>query len=204
MATNKTIKKTDLLNQEALDKVCPNFLMIGGHKFELRSYKEIAGHDDSLPFQAKVYVDGKECGVAYNDGWGGETEVRATKEGAFKTLNEVEKYIREHKEEYYMGEYEGIKLYHRDLSSITDMLADNCARQREALKHADKALVVYNPTSRNIAWIPFTKPANVKLSELVGSHQFKTLWYDTIAKYEDKGYTILSVKDIFNLFRKVA
>lgn len=200
------VTKLEMLNTEVLDKVFPTSKMVGGHKVEIRSYKEVAGHDDSVPYQAKVFVDGKEVAVAYNDGWGGQTNVSATKESAYPVLKEVEKYIHEHKndEELFMGEYQGIRLYHTDLASICDTLATNFGNRKIASKKADKCLVLYCPQNETICTVPFFTVKTLKFSDFVGDHKFKTLWYDTIAKYEAKGYTILSVKDIFRLLQKVA
>jgi hypothetical protein len=39
--------------------------------YEVRKYKEVAGHDDSQPFQAEIWKNGKKILIASNDGWGG-------------------------------------------------------------------------------------------------------------------------------------
>ena len=55
----------------------PNFdtFEVGGHKFTLKNCKEVVGHDDSLPYVAKLYIDDEQVCSLYNDGWGGETNV---------------------------------------------------------------------------------------------------------------------------------
>ena len=55
----------------------PNFdtLEVGGHKFTLKGCKEVVGHDDSLPYVGRLYIDGKQVCTLYNDGWGGETNI---------------------------------------------------------------------------------------------------------------------------------
>ena len=40
-------------------------------KYEVRGYREVSGHDDSVPFVATIYRDGKRILHAENDGWGG-------------------------------------------------------------------------------------------------------------------------------------
>lgn len=46
------------------------------HTFELRNCKEVMGHDDTLPFNADIYLNGKRIGSAWNTGWGGDSEYR--------------------------------------------------------------------------------------------------------------------------------
>lgn len=40
-------------------------------KWGLKGYRKTSGHDDSQPFVAKITLNGKVVGEAYNDGWGG-------------------------------------------------------------------------------------------------------------------------------------
>lgn len=52
---------------------------------ELRNVREVYGHDDSLPFNADLYVENREWGIkdfnlvgrAWNDGWGGDTVIES-------------------------------------------------------------------------------------------------------------------------------
>lgn len=55
----------------------PNFdtFKVGGHEFTLKDCKEVYGHDDSLPYVANLYIDGKKVCSLFNDGWGGETTI---------------------------------------------------------------------------------------------------------------------------------
>jgi hypothetical protein len=41
-------------------------------KWDITSYKRQHGHDDSIPFSAKITLNGKVVGSVFNDGWGGE------------------------------------------------------------------------------------------------------------------------------------
>ena len=198
------ITKEMLLNSEMLDKYLPTSAVVGGHKLEIRSFKEMAGHDDSVPYQAKIHIDGKEGGVCYNDGWGGETEIQVTKEQAYPAVNEMRLYIRDHREEFPIGEYDGHVIHALTLADLCDTLALNLASRRDALKKADKALVLFNPKTGGISTVSFTKRKSIKLSELVDQPQFRTLWQNAIEKYETKGYIVLSVKDIFYLYGRVA
>lgn len=188
-----TTKKSSIIPSKILDTLFPTSAKVGNHEVEIRSFKEIAGHDDSMPYQAKVYVDGKETAVVYNDGWGGESNVQATKTEAYKVLNELEQYIRDHKEEFFMGEYEGLKLYHTNLSSICDTLAMNCGYRKDALKYENKKMVLFNAKTETISTVSFKGMGRQTISDLMStSHQFRTLWYDTVEKYKAKGYTVLN------------
>lgn len=40
-------------------------------KWGIKGFKEVHGHDDSLPFEARITLNGKVVGEASNDGWGG-------------------------------------------------------------------------------------------------------------------------------------
>lgn len=40
--------------------------------FTIKGFREIAGHDDSRPFQCKICYNGKVVAEAWDDGWGGQ------------------------------------------------------------------------------------------------------------------------------------
>jgi len=48
--------------------------------YEVRGYREVAGHDDSTPFIASIYRDGKKVFSASDDGWGGGASYRGATE----------------------------------------------------------------------------------------------------------------------------
>ena len=52
--------------------------------FTMKNCQEIPGHDDSLPYVADLYCDGKMLCKCHNDGWGGETEFTVVPECASK------------------------------------------------------------------------------------------------------------------------
>lgn len=43
---------------------------------ELRNCVEVMGHDDTLPFNAQVFLNTVHVAYAWNTGWGGEAEMR--------------------------------------------------------------------------------------------------------------------------------
>ena len=45
----------------------------GSLVFTLKNFIRVGGHDDTLPYQAKLYVNNTFLCLCFNDGWGGET-----------------------------------------------------------------------------------------------------------------------------------
>ena len=64
----KNIEKVDVLNTTKK-------MTLGNDVIELKALKEIKGHDDSFPYEAILFVNGKKTANVWNDGWGGETNV---------------------------------------------------------------------------------------------------------------------------------
>ena len=82
----------------------PNGLVI-----KLMNVKEVYGHDDSLPFNADVYVLNREWDLpcltkvaqAWNDGWGGPTNVHSHLPKYNDLVEKLDQYLKEnYKEEY--------------------------------------------------------------------------------------------------------
>lgn len=77
--TQKTItftkKPLNITNDLIMDAV--NIIKVGGSanglRFTMMDYQEINGHDDSLPYNATLYLNGKPFCKCMNDGWGGDT-----------------------------------------------------------------------------------------------------------------------------------
>ena len=76
--TQKTItftkKPYKLISGLVMDGV--NIIKVGGInglRFTMMDYQEINGHDDSLPYNATLYLNGKPFCKCMNDGWGGDT-----------------------------------------------------------------------------------------------------------------------------------
>jgi len=70
----------------------------------LENCKEVYGHDDSLPFNADVFVYDREdetgcfqrIATAYNDGWGGLTNIDTLHEKYQAKLCKINNYLRSH------------------------------------------------------------------------------------------------------------
>lgn len=68
-------------------------MIFGKYKITLKCLKQVKGHDDSLPFTAKLYVNNKVCCECYNDGWGGSAMLTIINNDLFNLIdNEVIKY----------------------------------------------------------------------------------------------------------------
>ena len=184
----------EFLNNELLDKYFPTTMKIGEWNVGLKGYKEIAGHDDSRPYQAKVYVDGKSTAIVYNDGWGGESNVCPSNPKAFKVIDNIDEYIRTHKDEFLMAGSEifNMKLYHRRLNSICDELADNCDLRKAAAKHAKKKLILYVPSDKSLKMVPFTGMGKQTIRELLKTEVFRKVWEKTVEKYTSQGLIVLN------------
>ena len=53
-----------------------NVIECGKDRYTLSNCREIDGHDDSLPYAAKLCLNGKPVCSCFNDGWGGMTELK--------------------------------------------------------------------------------------------------------------------------------
>lgn len=82
-------KLTPILNK----KIKEESMTFGKYKITLKCLKQVKGHDDSLPFTAKMYVNNKPFCEAYNDGWGGSAMLTIINKELFEMIdNEVTKY----------------------------------------------------------------------------------------------------------------
>ena len=63
-------------------------------KWGIKNYKEVHGHDDSVPFTCKITLNGKAVMFAENDGWGGCNSYSPLTSFS-KTFRNTEKQFRE-------------------------------------------------------------------------------------------------------------
>lgn len=91
--------------------------------------RENRGHDDSLPYQADIYVHDKrkhkqgeylKCGDIWNDGWGGPSCLtKSASKDAIEYLDEVEQSCKKH--QYF---WNGEPLDYYTLVDLCDFMAD--------------------------------------------------------------------------------
>ena len=98
---------------------------VGGTTIELRNVKEVYGHDDSIPFNADIYVQGVYAGYAYNDGWGGDSVIRADNE---KSRNELQELSNKLKKMYvvYDAPYGTTEYLKASLRFLIDLMVEDC------------------------------------------------------------------------------
>ena len=80
-----------------------------GLVIKLENVQEVYGHDDSLPFNADVFVLNRDWGLpcltkvaqAWNDGWGGPTNVQSPLPKYRDLLEKLDKYLQEHYKDVY-------------------------------------------------------------------------------------------------------
>lgn len=114
---------------------------------ELRNVKETYGHDDSLPFNADVYLrfcNSKRAtyvGYAYNDGWGGDSVIRC--ENHQDTINALKDYLRN--DMVYPYNYYGkIEYLPASLSFLIDLMVEDCLYNRATEYDFNKNFVAKN------------------------------------------------------------
>lgn len=92
-------------------------------KVEFTEFAEVEGHDDSLPYNAQVWINDCPCGIAFNDGWGGESEFRSN--GNYDNLVEA---VKEEALKYraFFDIPDGAKNFQLTLPLLFDLMAYWC------------------------------------------------------------------------------
>ena len=67
-------------------------MQFGKYVLELKKYRQIKGHDDSIPFEGELYCNGTHIAGCWNDGWGGDAQVKPVL-GNLALYNEVKKEV---------------------------------------------------------------------------------------------------------------
>ena len=130
------------IKNSVIETLAPTTLTYGNNVFSIKGFKEIAGHDDSLPYQAKIYMNGKCIGTASNDGWGGPTNIYTSNANELERLGQAEKFLCENNftENTYYG-----PLKVDSVEFIADILADNANLAKDLTKASKKKIVFFNP-----------------------------------------------------------
>ena len=96
----------------------------------LSNIRENYGHDDSLPYQADMFImdkdnnpDGstafKKIGIVWNDGWGGDSQIEpALLKGSDEYIRKANELCKQHKE-YWDGE----PRFEYDLAGVCECMA---------------------------------------------------------------------------------
>lgn len=156
-------------------------VIIGDYKFELKSFKKVCGHDDSLPFVGKLYVNGKCIAECSNDGWGGDANIYPNDKN-INLYNKVKEYIKDKK-------YDG---FDAELPYIADSLAAREYDYRSVKRYMKKNLVFSKDYMYKI--VPIVDRYNHKeeIAKLLLSEDGKSIVYHIIDKYERQGYVCIN------------
>lgn len=125
-----------------IETLAPTTLTYGNNVFSIKGFKEIAGHDDSIPYQAKIYMNGKCIGTASNDGWGGPTNIYTSNANELERLNQAEKFLNENNFTV-DSSYGPLKV--DSVEFVADILADNATLAKDLAKAIKKKVVFFNP-----------------------------------------------------------
>ncbi len=160
-------------------------MKIGDFDIELRNYKMIAGHDDTLPYQAIMYINGKKAAVCMNDGWGGETVVTIVNEKLFKEAEQA------------VVQTIWFEDYKYTMVSLADVLAYGLEKERQLNKfitsNQRKNLVLRKEGKT------YTVSLSMTIAQILANESTKVQLMCSIEKRKADGYEILN-KNIPFLF----
>ena len=112
---------------------------IGKYKCELKCFKEIVGHDDSLPYIAKLYINGKYVCKVMNDGWGGMSSIEEmNNKSLYDEFNSFIKGI-------IAFTYQDMTIKYHSLEDFCDFLADDTLKYQMVNKMSKDHIVFEKP-----------------------------------------------------------
>lgn len=120
-------------------KQYPKIKQIGQYKCELKCFKEIIGHDDSLPYIAKLYINGKYVCQVMNDGWGGMSFIREMNNKSL--YDEFNSFIKD----IVAFTYQDITIKYHSLEDFCDVLADDTLKYQLIDKKSKDHIVFEKP-----------------------------------------------------------
>jgi hypothetical protein len=109
------------------------------YKCELKAFKEIIGHDDSLPYIAKLYINGKYVCQVMNDGWGGMSFIREMNNKSL--YDEFNSFIKD----IVAFTYQDITIKYHSLEDFCDMLAEHTLKYQMVNKKSKDHIVFEKP-----------------------------------------------------------
>lgn len=156
----------------------------GIYVIEMRKFKKIIGHDDTLPFVAELWANGKHIANCHNDGWGGDTATIPTN---IELFNEVAKVVCSTKGAFNEADW------NYTMPILADELADKCLFNVTVQKEQKKGLV-FMAENGNLITVPFkTKIRSVvPISEMLLTQSGQKLIKETIQKYTNQGMKLLN------------
>ena len=168
-------------------------IILGDYVFEMKCFKIIKGHDDSLPFQGKLYVNGRHIADCVNNGWGGACDLQKVDKNR-ELFDKMYAYVRQFVEFTFKD-----TTINYTLSSLADSLACKMADAQWLNKH-QKTNLIFKKKGCDDIFISFKNPNGKKVditqSQLYVVNRRKI--FDTIAKYEEQGYRCINT-NIWNI-----
>ena len=163
-------------------------MSFGKFILELRNFRLISGHDDSLPFEGDIYCNGKFICHCWNDGWGADACVKPN-------IHELALYNEVCKEVAKTNGLFGRKEWYYTMPIVCDLLG--C--EWDAYTHIQKAqktqLVFKKPDGSTVAYSFNRKGdsnAKVSVADMLRTISGAEMVRKTIAKYTALGYELLN------------
>ena len=120
-------------------KQYPKIKQVGKYKCELKCCKEIIGHDDSLPYIAKLYINGKYVCQVMNDGWGGMSYIREMNNQSL--YDEFNSFIKD----IVAFTYHDMTIKYHSLEDFCDLLAGQTLKYQMVNKMSKNHIVFEKP-----------------------------------------------------------
>lgn len=160
-------------------------MTFGKFILELKNFREIKGHDDSLPFEGELYCNGVHIAGCWNDGWGGDANVKPVI-GNLKLYNEVSKIVCATK--WDCGKF----ALNYSIPMVCDLLAcDNEAY--EWVKREQKNHLVFKCPNERLTSFSFQKGGKkIPIAELLRTATGVALIKKSIAEHTAKNEILLN------------
>lgn len=112
---------------------------VGQYKCELKAFKKIIGHDDTLPYIANLYINGKYVCQVMNDGWGGMSSIREMNNKSL--YDEFNSFIKD----IVAFTYQDITIKYHSLEDFCDMLAEHTLKYQMVNKKSKDHIIFEKP-----------------------------------------------------------
>jgi hypothetical protein len=160
----------------------------GKYHLELKNFRLISGHDDSLPFEADMYCNGRFICHCWNDGWGADACVKPN-------IDELALFVEVQKEvNNTSGLFERQDWYYT-IPIVCDLLGCEWSAYQEIQKAQRTQLVFKKPDGSTIAYSFNRKgdsKAKVSVADMLRTISGAEMVRETIKKYTALGYELLN------------
>lgn len=174
-------------------------MQFGKFNIELRNFKLVTGHDDSLPFTGDMYINNQKVASCYNNGWGGECNIHVMPE-SMELFKEAERVVEstiwfdENNNYYNMS----TPTYY-NMPALVDEMANEMAEKIEVQKvikrEQGRNLIIQKDCANNmgeIYKIVVVKKGWTIESALKRDSKFVAFLKEVIEKKKQNGFKILN------------